>query len=378
MKVLIEAISARRGGIATYTGNLIEMLKRSGVEVVAALPSPAADQELDVSLRLRADTYGPLRRVAWSQLSWRRIVRQVNPDILFSSANFGLLNSPVPQILLLREGGLFDPFYLSNVAPEQGAASAVLRHFRRRLMLASAQHADHVLVPSAAMLELLMQWRPELATKCTVNPYGTLSTLFHPQTEPRPWRADGTLRLIYVSVYYPHKNSAVLCTALEWLRAQGEEVHATVTMDPEETEIPGGSLDRYALTHAQRAGAVSLGHRNYEDLPALYGSHDVFVFPSVSETFGHPMVEAMASGLPVIAADTPVNREVCGDAALYFSPFSRSQLVARIRELDADAALRDRLRAAALLMVRHSYEWNMHVERLLETFESVLERSRGK
>jgi glycosyltransferase involved in cell wall biosynthesis len=376
MKVLIEAISAKRGGIATYTNNLIDALKRKNVDVVAALPSSSAGGGSDTSLHLSADNYGPLRRVAWSQLAWRRVVREIAPDVLFSSANFGLLGSPVPQVLLLREGGLFDPFYLTNVAPEQGAMSAVLRYFRRNLMLASAKNSDHVMVPSDAMKDLLLYWRPELAEKCTVNPYGTLSSLFHPAPAQRPWCADGTLRLIYVSVYYPHKNPAVLCSALERLRSEGRSAHATITMNLDEIAIPGGALDRFVLERATATGDVTLGHRDYEDLPTLYGSHDVFVFPSVSETFGHPMAEAMASGLPIVAADTPINREVCGDAALYFSPFSVSQLVDRIRMLDGDPDLRDRLRQATRDRVRHLYEWDMHVTRLLHTFETVIEAAR--
>ena len=62
-----------------------------------------------------------LSRVIWEQVAWRRIVKKLKPDLMYSSANFGLIESPVPQILLVREGGLFDPVYLAAIAPVLGA-----------------------------------------------------------------------------------------------------------------------------------------------------------------------------------------------------------------------------------------------------------------
>ena len=59
----------------------------------------------------------------------------------------------------------------------------------------------------------------------------------------------------------------------------------------------------------------------------------VFVFPSVCESFGFPQVEAMASGLPILAADTPVNREICGQAAIYFAPEDDHALAAQLKRL---------------------------------------------
>ena len=102
-----------------------------------------------------------------------------------------------------------------------------------------------------------------------------------------------------------------------------------------------------------------------------YRSHDLFVFPSVSETFGHPMAEAMSSGLPVVASDTPVNREICGGASLYFEPFMISKLVRAILLLDNDSNLRRRLSTTGRKRATGLYSWDDHVDRLVNTFEIV-------
>jgi glycosyltransferase involved in cell wall biosynthesis len=85
------------------------------------------------------------------------------------------------------------------------------------------------------------------------------------------------------------------------------------------------------------------------------------------------MAEAMSSGLPLAVADTPVNREICGDAALYFEPFSVSGLVAAIRTFDADPDLRRRLSENGRARALQRFGWEDHVDRLVETFQAIAE-----
>lgn len=366
MKILINAISAKAGGIVTYTTNLIAALDARGVNFRVAVPEsfPAAPN----TLRVKASNYLPSRRLLWEQTIWRRIIQREQADVLFSSANFGLLNAPVPQLLLVREGGLFDPFYLATIAPTQGLKSAVLRHLRRRLILLSAQVNDHIITPTNAMRDMLLAWEPSLAQRVSVNFYGTLVNKFQPVGR-RSWREDGCLRLLYVSVYYPHKNPAEVVLACDILNAGGMKATTRLTMDMDHMRsVAGSARDVFHVERGIAGGSVEMGKVPYETLPAVYASHDVFVFPSVSETFGHPMIEALASGIPVVAADVPVNREVLGEAALFFTPFRPSELAACLRRLDEEPGLRASLVAAGLERAAHSFDWTHHVDRLLQLF----------
>ena len=374
MKVLVNALSARMGGIVTYTNNLLDAFEQRGIDVAVCVPNEFVTRERSSVHRLDVGHYRSIRRFAWEQTGWRRIVRRFNPDLLFSSANFGLLNSPVKQILLLREGGLFDPFYLAHMTAAQGLGYVVNRYFRRKLMLLSASHADHIITPTFAMRDMVARWDPSIVDRCTVNPYGTINEVFKPTERERTWRADGVLRLLYVSVYYPHKVPCLVCQAVDQLNSTGMSAHARITMSLQELrEMSGSTLDKILMSDAQARGLITLGRHAYESLPALYNAHDVFVFPSVSETFGHPMAEAMSSGLPLAVADTSVNREICGDAALYFPPFSVSGLVAAIRRLDEDPALRQKLADAGRARAVERFGWDDHVDRLVATFEAVAE-----
>lgn len=369
MRVLINAISAKAGGIVTYTTNLITALEQRGIDFLVAVPDSFPDAKS--VLKVPASDYGPLRRLAWEQSIWRRIIHNNHADVLFSSANFGLLNSPVPQLLLMREGGLFDPLYLSTMAPCQGLDSAIQRYLRRKLMLLSARHNDHIMTPTEAMRSMFLRWAPDLADRCSVNSYGTLLETFRPKTR-RPWREDGNLKLLYVSVYYPHKNPSDGVLACELLNQQNLPTTMRLTMEIEQIKrVRGSAKDIFHLERGHQAGLVQTGTIRYTDLPISYAQHDVFIFPSISETFGHPMTEALASGIPVVAADVPVNREILGDAALYYPPFHPSALAACLRRLNDEPQLRQELSERGLRRVSHLFDWNDHVDRLVKLLQQV-------
>ncbi|MEE2745468.1 MAG: glycosyltransferase family 1 protein [Pseudomonadota bacterium] len=372
MRVLVNALSARKGGILTYTRNLLGAFRERGIDITIAAPDEFSTDAMSRVERININQFSPLHRFVWEQFLWRRIVLRHSPDVLFSSANFGLLNCPVKQVLLLREGGLFDPYYLANMAPSQGLENAVTRYFRRKIMLMSARAADHIITPTEAMRNMVSLWNPEIASKSSVNPYGTINDTFRPSSQPRKWRENGVLKLLYVSVYYPHKVPGLICQALNQLNSMGVKAMATITMSLDELEsIKGGGLDKTIINEAHRRKLVTLGRYHYRDLPALYRGHDVFVFPSVSETFGHPMAEAMSSGLPVVAADTPVNREICGQKSAYFKPFMVSELVDQLLRLDGDSNTRELMAKFGRARAIDLYNWDSHVDRLVDTFTTV-------
>ncbi len=84
------------------------------------------------------------------------------------------------------------------------------------------------------------------------------------------------------------------------------------------------------------------------------------------------MAEAMSAGIPIVAADTPINREICAEAALYFTPFSHEDLARRIRTLAADAGLRARLIGTGRARVASKFRWEGHGARLVAIFEAAI------
>ena len=127
----------------------------------------------------------------------------------------------------------------------------------------------------------------------------------------------------------------------------------------------GPVRDRALARQLQRAGADLRGYVSKEELARLYRGAACLVFPSRYEGFGLPLVEAMASGTPVVAAPDAALREVAGDAAVFAAP---DELAAGIRTALAD---RERLVAAGLERAR-GFTWDETARLTLEVYREVL------
>ncbi len=86
------------------------------------------------------------------------------------------------------------------------------------------------------------------------------------------------------------------------------------------------------------------------------------------------MAEAMSTGLPVVASDTATNKEICGEAGLFFKPFSVSQLTALIHQLDNEPQLRKHMAEQGRDRVIKNFGWEDHVDRLVESFEQLIKK----
>jgi glycosyltransferase involved in cell wall biosynthesis len=119
-----------------------------------------------------------------------------------------------------------------------------------------------------------------------------------------------------------------------------------------------------------RARLRFLGYASREDLRRLYAGAQMFVFPSLYEGFGLPVLEAMTMGCPVVTSKTSSLPEVCGDAALYADPLDRDDIRKRIGQMLGDAALRADLTAKALQQVKR-FSFGAYVGRLQEAYAKL-------
>lgn len=382
MHVIVNAISAHTGGMVTYTTNLLKHFSRHEVESTVCIPEifpRVADVETSAKTRMMgmaATRFGAIRRLFWGQFIWRRFITDRKADILFSSANYGLIRAPVPQVLLVQGEISFNPVYREKVLPKFNPIERALFALRRQLVIWSAWNSDLVVFPSRVSLESVVEQSPGLRGRCVVNYLGTDQNLLK-RNHSRPWRGDGMLRILYVSVFYPHKDPATLAVATRRLNEHGIPAHAWITMEPGDFRIwSAGEEDLRMVREEELAGYVSMGRLPHAQVGPSLANSDVMVFPSLAETFGFPLVEAMAAGVPVVAADTEIHREICGDAALYFEPMNPDMLVEHLKELDADPALRESCSRKGEIRVRTQYTWERHVGELIDAFAGLHARKK--
>lgn len=109
-------------------------------------------------------------------------------------------------------------------------------------------------------------------------------------------------------------------------------------------------------------------------MQALYRDADALVFASFCEGFGLPLVEAMRHGVPVIAANAATAPEICGNAALYFTPATPSDLAGQMRRLLSDESLATTLAAEARRRAE-AFTWTRAAELTYDVYRSVVKKS---
>lgn len=378
MRIIINAISANTGGIVTYTSNLIEYIGREDLEAIIYVPR-AFNADLLGSLNVTVKKvpvkrfYGPVHRFLWEQIFWRKIIKESGADVLYSSANYGVLYPPVPQMLLVQGEIYLNPVYRDKVLPKLPLAERLSTYLRRNLMLYSARHSDITIFPSEVALSAALDFGPDIEKNSVVNYLG-VGDRFAATNERRKWREDGQLELLYVSVFYPHKDPVTLAEATRLLNDQGLATKTRITMEAHDFDPwPSSRKDFEALRSSRYAECVDIGRIEHLQLTDALKSYDAFIFPSMAETFGFPMVEAMRAGIPLIVSDIPIHREICGDAALYFELSNPQDLARQVRALDADPVLRDELVGKAKERAVNAFSWEKHITSLRRSLVSVQE-----
>ena len=176
--------------------------------------------------------------------------------------------------------------------------------------------------------------------------------------------------ILYISrLEHPGKNHVRLLEAFAALKRAADLPHKLV--------LVGGSWNGAEIIHA-RVAELSLndlvvfpGFVPDEALPALYAAADAFAFPSLFEGFGIPVLEAMASGTPVCAANTSSIPEVVGDAGVLFDPLDVPAITDCLSRLLQDQPLRQRLIATGIERAR-GFTWDKAAKATLDELEAAV------
>jgi glycosyltransferase involved in cell wall biosynthesis len=341
---LVFLVPGETGGMEVYARELIP-------ELVAAAPQMRFTAF--VNREAAATTGGPWGELipavtvpvrARNRLEWvrgeqqllPRLARRAGVDLLHS------LGSTAPAWGRHRRVvTIHDLSY--RIVPE--AHLGLLGLGMRVLVPLAARRADRILVDAAATKADLHHLLGISTEKVDVVPLGLGAPSDVPplaETELRAWLDAGERPiLLCVSAKRPHKNLMRLLGALARIRPDRRPLLV----------LPG-----YPTAHEQdlrrRVGELGvagdvrlLGWVDPAQLEGLYAAALGFVFPSLAEGFGLPVLEAMARGLPVACSGRGALAEVAGDAALLFDPESESEIAASIERLLGDGTERKRLRA---------------------------------
>ncbi len=180
---------------------------------------------------------------------------------------------------------------------------------------------------------------------------------------------------LYVGSSEPRKNLPRLVEAFAIAVSRGLDCDLVLVTDPASGHAP--RLRELIERSGVRARVHLRSGLPARELEALYRAATFLAFPSLSEGFGLPPVEAMLVGTPVLASRLGALPEVLGEAARYVDAFDTTAIAEGMLELAQNAGLRTRLRTAGCDVARR-YTWQRAAEQTLAVYQDVLRRARGE
>jgi alpha-1,3-rhamnosyl/mannosyltransferase len=245
--------------------------------------------------------------------------------------------------------------------------------FRSRLVKAAAGWADHVIAISAAMVPDLTQYLGVAERSISVVHLGVGEEWFEPVPEIARCALLEKYALqagyfLFVGTVQPRKNVLTIVDA--WLDLPGE-VRAAHPLVIAGQAGWGAEPALERMRASAEAGCRWLKYVPTGELRALYQNAAGFVFPSLWEGFGMPVLEAFASGVPVVTSNLSSLPEVAGDAALLVDPLSAQELRNAMLKLVTDPVLTSELRRRGTERARRM-SWGECAARTLDVYSKVV------
>jgi len=287
------------------------------------------------------------------QQSWLPVlVRRHHIDVMCSLADVAPLAVRVPIVLKVNT---------LHHYTTPAALGEWRRWYRTVMIRASARRAALIVANSRANAA-------DIKTYLHVSPdrirlvYEAVDETFTPQERAAElWKRLSSKfgvsppYILFVSALYPYKNVNIAIRVLAMLHDRYAWPGSLVVAG---ADLFGTQEASEAL--GQRLGVHDrlrfLGPVPQRDLPDLYSGASVFVYPSASETFGKPVVEAMRCATPIVASNAGSIPEIAQDAAILLDPSDAAGMARAVHELLVDQALRERLIAAGLKRSR-DFSW---------------------
>lgn len=307
-----------------------------------------------------------------SKRRWQRYIRGLSfwPQVfakerfdLFEALHMPVTRAPTGKTLLTIHD-------VRGLYPESGWLT---RRLYRRVLRNSLRQADRVVTVSHAMREEILSFSG--ATPVSVIRNGLELSRFSALDPVMRDQVAARLRLparylLAVGHFEPRKNYRTLVDTLAIL-------HSTGTTLP--LVIVGNDSGERARIEAQAAAAGLqasvhlLSGLTDDEVRCAYHDAGMLVFPSRYEGFGVPLLEAMASNVPVVASDIPVFREILGDAGLYFDPVSADSMASAIRTVMALPGIREQLVTCGAMRVQ-DFDFEVLARGMAALYRSMVER----
>ena len=328
-----------------------------GVYATAVLPALQNFEHVLIPGGGSGGVNGRLQRLAWSQFQLPKLARKYKADLIFTPAPEGYLGEQVvSQIVMVH-----DLRPLSH--PDLSMQSLYFRKWVPPLL----RQCRHIITNSNFTASEIRGATGLPADKISVTPLGYDTHHFYPSEVKE--RLHSRAYLLHVGQAYPHKNLERLLYAFKMISHRFPEVDLVLLGKPYPSETHKLRLMASELGLSKRV--IFKSYVPYEELPNWYRGAIAFVYPSLWEGFGLPILEAMAWRCPVITSFGSGMQEVSGNAALMVDPFSIEDIKDAIGNVIDDQHLNQSLCSSGELNAL-KYSWKQCAQNTKQVIEGQI------
>ncbi|MEM7533311.1 MAG: glycosyltransferase family 1 protein [Chloroflexota bacterium] len=312
----------------------------------------------------------PLARIAWEQTILPQQLRRIKADVVHGLVNILPLSTQLPSVVTVHD--------LSFIRmPEK--FPRLKRTYLTRLCRASTHKATRIIAVSQQTADDVMQFMDIPHTKIEVVYHGVDTHFIPNDVNLVGFRAEKNLPerfLLYLGTLEPRKNLSLLVKAFATWRTQlsQDSIHQEVKL------VLAGAKGWFYAEIFELVQALGLaefvlfpGYIAAQELPNWYRAAEGFVYPSLFEGFGMPLLEAMACGTPVLCSDASSVGEVARGYALLFDPYAQdpeAALVEKLKPFIEDSTLRQELCVLGLKRASE-FSWQQTAEETVRMYEAV-------
>jgi alpha-1,3-rhamnosyl/mannosyltransferase len=354
-------------GIGIYTTHLLQNLPEQGFDVTPVYFAPAIPKQISNAAPIGKQLpYSYPIQALVGRFPGGGLSLGCEVD-LFHATDYRVVRADVPVVATLHDAVPLK--YPEWTTPR-------LRSVKNWFLRNGSRHADQVIALSHYAIAELVEFYGVHPDKINVVPCGVDDMWLTP---PALSAVEALLSaygiapgyFLFVGTLQPRKNVKTLVEAYRALPESIRAEHALVIVGRAGWRCDG---DVEAIHMAQSAGLSVYWFddiRGQESLRQLYAGAGAFVFPTLYEGFGIPMLEAFASGIPVVASNVTSVPEVAGDAAVLIEPTDVSAMSDAMRMIVTDGALRNQCIERGKVRARY-YSWRRTAEMTAAVYRKVL------
>ena len=360
MKLVIDVRLINASGIGTYLKNIIPGILHA-FDVVSVLGNTAEIQLFDWSKNVEIIEFNAAIYSIKEQIQYPFIVPEC--DILWCP-HFNVPLFPVKAHKIAAT--IHDVYHLSNKA----SISYLKKKYAKILFQNAVRKSKTIFTVSEFSKAEILKYTNAKPEKLKIVYCGVDKSLF------RNLKTAGDLKLppnyiLYVGNIKPHKNLIVLLKAYVTFSEKFKSKYQLVFVGKKEGFVTGDSqIQNFIISNNLQKHITFTGYIDDSQIPGIYHKAKLFVFPSLYEGFGLPILEALASQTKVISSNAASLPEVGGEAVLYFNPNDHLELAELIENNIDDSSKNDFLFAQGEKQLE-KFTWEKSIEEHLKEFKKL-------